>query len=301
MAPLLEVEHLSLSFTQYDRRIRRELTPVRDLSLRVSAGQVVAVIGASGSGKSLLAHCLLGVLPDNARYTGTITYDGAPLTPERIRALRGKEIALVPQGVTYLDPLMKVGNTLTGGKKDRAARRDAVLQRYGLGASAADLYPFELSGGMVRRVLIGTAVMETPRLLIADEPTPGLDDGTARRVLGHLKELADDGCGVLLITHDVALALTVADRICVLCDGHTVEELSAAAFVAGKHYHPYTHALWDALPENGFSVLPEPDRAVESACCFAPRCPYGDEACRGEIALRPCGDGRVRCVKGGDA
>ena len=152
---------------------------------------------------------------------GEIRYDGERLTPGRVEALRGREIVLVPQGVTYLDPLMKVGPQIRRGKRSPEARAKSrsVLERYGLGAETEELYPFELSGGMARRVLISTAVMETPRLVIADEPTPGLDARAAGRILGHFREIADAGAGMLLITHDLELALTIADRVVVFYAG----------------------------------------------------------------------------------
>ena len=172
MSPLLSVEHLSISFIQYDRGTSRRILPaIRDLDLTIDRGQVAAVVGSSGSGKSLLAHGILGILPYNAHMEGTITYDGAPLTPKRAAALRGREIVLVPQSVGYLDPLMKVGPQV--GRDKKAVR--AVLNRYGLGPETESLYPFQLSGGMARRVLISTAVAASPALVIADEPTPGLD------------------------------------------------------------------------------------------------------------------------------
>ena len=163
MEPILEVKGLSIAFQQYDAGTRQRRLPViRDLSLSIGAGQVVAVVGASGSGKSLLAHAVLDILPYNSHMEGEILYDGAPLTHARAAALRGREIALVPQGVTYLDPLMKVGAQLTKGRKaDKTKERcRQVLEKYGLGPETADLYPFELSGGMARRVLIASAVMD---------------------------------------------------------------------------------------------------------------------------------------------
>ena len=233
MEPVLQIKGVSISFTQYSGGLRQRTLPViRDLSLTVRPGQVVAVVGASGSGKSLLAHGILGLLPYNSRMEGKILYEGAPLTAKRAAKLRGKEIALVPQGVTYLDPLMKVGAQLCRGRRDAEtkARYRAALQRYGLGPETEELYRFELSGGMARRVLIASAGAEQTRLIIADEPTPGLDARAAARVSsGISKELAEEGAGVLLITHDLELALTIADR----CDGvlrrETMEEAAAAA------------------------------------------------------------------------
>src|SRR5699024_1288386 len=119
-------------------------------------------------------------------------YDGRPLTQERAEALRGREIMLIPQGVTYLDPLMKIGPQIRKGKRDAGIRERCrtALKRYGLKEEIKEQYPFEISGGMARRVLIASAVTESPRLIIADEPTPGLDKKAAGRILGHFRELA---------------------------------------------------------------------------------------------------------------
>ena len=303
MEPLLQVEHLSISFTQYDRGTRRRSLPViRDLSFAIRPGQVTAVVGSSGSGKSLLAHGILGILPYNASLEGTITYGGEPLTRRRVEALRGREIVLVPQGVTYLDPLMEIGPQIRRGRRDDRARVEsrAVLARYGLGAEGEGMYPFELSGGMARRALIAAAVVERPKLIIADEPTPGLDARAAGRILGHFRELAEEGAGVLLITHDLELALTIAHRVLVLYAGETIEEADAADFAAGTLRHPCTRALWNALPQNGFVPIPGTQPypgEIPAGCQFAPRCARCREACRSggpvpDTALR---GGRVRC------
>ena len=256
MEPILSVENLSVSFQRYGRGLSRvELCAVRDLSLRVEPGQLAAVVGESGSGKSLLAHAILHILPRNAQVSGTIRYDGLLLTSRRAEELRGREIALIPQGITCLDPMMKVGPQVRRGRNDpeTRARCRQVLARFGLGPEVEDLYPFELSGGMARRVLIACAVMEQPRLIVADEPTPGLDPKTARRILGHLRELAQGGTGVLLITHDLELALSAADKITVFREGRAVDEVPAAAFQTGEGLdHPYTRALWRAMPKHDF-------------------------------------------------
>ena len=302
MEPVLEVKDLSISFTQYQGGTRRRVLPViRRLSLTIEAGQVVAVVGSSGSGKSLLAHGILGILPYNSHMEGEITYRGQPLTPRRAEQLRGKEIVLVPQGVTYLDPLMKVGPQLRGGRRDAQARAQsrAVLERYGLGPETEECYPFELSGGMARRVLIATAAAQSPKLLIADEPTPGLDARAAGRILGHFQEIAQQGAGVLLITHDLELALTIAHKVAVFYAGETVEEAGAADFGAGRLRHPYTNALWNALPSNGFTPIPgaQPWPGEEgSGCPFAPRCSRRSAACAGEIPWRRVNGGQVRCL-----
>ncbi len=307
---LLEVRGLRVSFRQYQKGFRQtELCAIRDLSLSVCAGEVVAVIGASGSGKSLLAHAILGILPYNARIGGEIAYDGEVLTQKRMQQLRGKEIALVPQSTSYLDPLMKVGTQIQQGKKDGETRRRAseMLARFGLADRTKKLYPFELSGGMTRRVLISTATIEQPHLVIADEPTPGLQTSLARRVLVHFRELADADHGVLLITHDLELALEVADRIVVFYAGMTVEEARTEDFARQDTLrHPYTRALWRAMPRNGFEATEGAQPYVteqREGCPYAPRCEKRQEDCAGEIPYLECCGGWVRCkhVEGGEA
>ena len=304
MDPILQVDRLSISFTQYGRGLRRRTLPViRDLSLSLLPGQVTAVVGASGSGKSLLAHAILGLLPYNSRTEGTILYRGEPLTRQRAEALRGREIVLIPQGVTYLDPLRKVGPQVRRGRRDAAARAESrdILARYGLGAETEDLYPFDLSGGMARRVLIATAAMERPRLVLADEPTPGLDARAAGRILGHFRELAEEGAAVLFITHDLELALTIARRVLVLYAGETVEEADADDFAAGRLRHPYTRALWAALPQNGFTPIPGAQPCpgeFAAGCQFAPRCPRRRPECaQRPVPYAPFRGGMARCLR----
>ncbi len=305
MKPILEIEHLSIYFTQYDRGIRkRQLPVIRDLSLKICPGQVTAVVGASGSGKSLLAHAILGILPYNSHMDGVIRYDGEELTGKRAEQLRGREISLIPQGVNYLDPLMKVGAQIRKGRKGGGIREKCrqALKRYGLGEETEEMFPFELSGGMARRVLIASAVTESPRLIIADEPTPGLDVKAASRILGHFRELADAGAGMLFITHDLELALTIADRVAVFYAGETIEEAAAADFQEARGLrHPFTKALWNAMPEHGFIPLkgaqPYPG-TVRKGCPFAEQCDRRRPDCKEaeEVPLRELRGGRVRCL-----
>lgn len=304
---LLEVSHLSISFTQYERGFRQtELPVIQDLSLTVGEREMVAVVGSSGSGKSLLAHGILGILPYNASLGGKILYQGETLDQKRKESLRGREIVLVPQSVSYLDPLMKIGSQVRKGRKSQEAKTRCreILKRYGLDEGTEQLYPFELSGGMTRRILISTAVMETPRLVIADEPTPGLHISAAKRVLGHFRELADEGAGVLLITHDLELALEVADRIVVFYAGTTVEEAAVSDFKQEETLrHPYTRALYRAMPQHGFQPVAGVQPYVKDlpkGCPYGPRCQRKTEACEGEVPWIQAGNGWVRCVYGGE-
>ena len=242
---ILELKELHISFTQYTRGLqRRTIENVCGLSFSTYAGEVTALVGASGSGKSLLAHAVMGLLPYNASMNGEIFYRGRLLE---------KEILLVPQGTSYLDPLMKSGAQILKGSRDpqKKAKLKEIFQRYHLKEEAAALYPFELSGGMSRRVLIAAATIEEPKLVIADEPTPGLEKKTARMVMGHFRELAEMRSSVLVITHDLELAVETADRILVMQEGRVVEEAFPADFQTEETLrHPYTKALWRAMPSH---------------------------------------------------
>lgn len=305
---MLSISNLGITFTQYDRGLRRkQLAVITDLDLDVQAGEVVAVVGASGSGKSLLAHALLGILPENATVSGTMQFQGELLTPERCRSLRGKEIALIPQSVGYLDPLMSVGKQvqrvaqLAGQPKAKAKNSvTTTFTRYDLPVATRDRYPFQLSGGMARRVLVSTAVVTPAQLVIADEPTPGLHPDVVKETLNHLKELATEGRGVILITHDIEAALQIADRVAVFYAGTTAEIAAAQDFFDGNLRHPYTQALWRSLPQNEFVPVPgnqpSPDR-LPKGCLFGDRCPWVSELCTAERPpLRKLREGWVRCV-----
>ena len=253
---ILEIRNMNISFSQYQKGTKQTKLPViRDLSLTVHQGEMVAVVGSSGSGKSLLAH-----------------------------------------GV------MKVGTQICKGKKDpeRKKKLDGIFRRYGLAEEVQEQYPFELSGGMTRRVMISTAMIEEPKLVIADEPTPGLHLKAAKRAMEHFRELADMGAGVLIITHDLELALETADRVLVFYAGHTLEDAKTEDFRQEKTLrHPYTKALWRAMPQNGFNYIDGVQPYVKDmpeGCPFAPRCEKCTEKCRGEIPYREVNGGYVRCV-----
>lgn len=305
---MLSISNLSVTFTQYDQGLRRkQLAVITDLNLDVRAREVVAVVGASGSGKSLLAHALLGILPQNAAVSGTMQFQGKPLTPQRCQSLRGKRIVLIPQSVGYLDPLMKVGRQVQrvaqlAGQTATVAKASVhnTFARYDLPPATRNLYPFQLSGGMARRVLVSTAVVTQADLVIADEPTPGLHPETVTETLNHLRELADAGRGVILITHDIEAALQIADRVAVFYAGTTVEIAATKDFSTGNLRHPYTQALWRSLPQNEFVPVPGNQPSLEHlppGCLFSDRCAWVSELCRSERpALRPLRKGWVRCI-----
>lgn len=304
---ILSAEHFSVSFMERQGLRDVQVFPViRDLSLKVKRSEMVAVVGASGSGKSVLAHGIMGLLPKNARTLGKLFFDEKELNPAVWKKLRGDRMVLVPQSVSYLDPLLRVGEQVRNGRKDRESKKRGreTLARYGLGRETEKLYPFELSGGMTRRILISTAVMEDAELVIADEPTPGLHLEAAKRVLSHFREIADQGAGVLLITHDLSLALETADRIVVFYAGTAVEEAKAEDFLEEeKLRHPYTKALFRAMPEHGF--YPAPGRQpfiteLPKGCVYGPRCADFTEECRVQVPYRAFHGGMVRCFKAGN-
>lgn len=303
--PILEVRDLTVSFVQYASGLRqRILRVISSLDVVIKPGEIVAVVGSSGSGKSLLAHAILGILPGNASITGSMRYAGEDLTPGRQAKLRGREIALIPQSVTSLDPLMRVGaqvrTAINNGNAVSAQRK--VFSRYHLGDQVERLYPFQLSGGMARRVLVAGAVVSEARLVIADEPTPGLHPEVVGETLGHFRELADEGRGVMLITHDIQTALRIANKIAVFYAGTTVEVAPVEDFAgAGDQLrHPYSRALWRALPQNGFEPIPgfQPlPSALPPGCLFEPRCPMATAECSiAQPGSRVLRGGIVRCI-----
>ena len=301
MNPILEISDLSVSFPG-DRDGSR-LQVIRDLDLRVYPGEILAVAGSSGSGKSLLASAILGILPENAQVEGRMLYDGEPLTARRQAELRGRDISLVPQSVAFLDPLMKVGRQADGHRRPRPTEeRRSIWQALQLPRRTEKCYPHELSGGMARRVLVSTAMLGDARLVIADEPTPGMSLEQARAALGMFRSLADRGCAVILITHDIDLAFDAADRVAVFYAGTVLEVGDARAFREGKVLHPYSRALWEALPQNGFRPIAgaQPYAGqLPGGCLFAPRCPYAQGRCQEQVPPMLRLDQReVRCFRG---
>lgn len=292
----LEIKNLSVSFLMYDRGVKKKaLQVISDLNITLRAGEIHAIAGSSGSGKSLLAHAILGILPKNATTNGEMNWFGEPLTPALQKKLRGSRMVLVPQSVNYLDPLMRVGKQIC---KDRSVALE-TLKKYELDEKAARKYPFELSGGMARRALVATAAATDAKVIIADEPTPGLSPELAESAMARFRALADQGAAILLITHDLDLALRYSDRISVFYAGTTVETAKASDFREEDLLrHPYSKALWRAMPQNKF----EPTAGTQpyagnlpSGCVFADRCPMRTEACAVRPQFRTVREGEVCC------
>ena len=304
--PILSVKDLGISFSQYTKGLRRrELEVITNLDIDLYEGEILAVVGSSGSGKSLLAHAILGILPDNATTEGNIIYKGKSLTLKDKEKLRGREIVFIPQSVNFLDPLMKVSKQvkISIENKEKANKRQRyIFNKYGLDKKVDNLYPFELSGGMARKVLLSTALVSDCKVIIADEPTPGLDEKSLNEALKDFRNIADSGCAILMITHDIEAALKIADKIAVFYAGTTLEIANVNDFKGdGKNLrHPYSKALLNALPQNGFKPIkgsqPMPNE-LPKGCLFQDRCECISEKCR---LIRPNArmvrDGMVRCL-----
>jgi peptide/nickel transport system ATP-binding protein len=248
----------------------------------------------------------MGLLPKIAqRRAGSIELDGrdiAPLDDAGMAAIRGNVMSMIFQEpAASLNPLMTVGRQIiealithrrtSRGAAVAAAR--AMLEEVGIADPERRMrqYPFELSGGMCQRVMIATALICRPRLLIADEPTTALDVTIQAQILALIKRLREEtGTGLLLITHDMGVVADMADRICVMYAGRVVEEGDVFALFRGQH-HPYTKLLLKSLPSVGATrramlgtidgTVPDV-RSWPAGCRFHPRCPIADDRCRGE-------------------
>lgn len=295
---LLEITDLSVSF----RRDGALLTPVRGVSIRVEAGERVALVGESGCGKSLTALSVTRLSPtDRAHLSGEIVFDGIRLDSERtIRGIRRGGIAYVFQDPSAsLNPVMRVEDQIA----EVASRSEipGLLEAVGLPVRAAKAYPCELSGGQQQRVMLAMAAGARPKLLIADEPTTALDVTMQRQVLQLIRSLAERmGMAVLLITHNLGIVARDLQRMYVMYAGQVVEEGSVRDVLSHPR-HPYTEGLLAAVPSLEMPVdavlrdipgmVPPPDR-FPVGCGFAPRCAKAVSAC--SVQMPALVDG-VRC------
>ena len=262
ISELINVSNISISFTQYVKGLnQRELKVITDLTLDIKEGEIVAVLGSSGSGKSLLAHAILGILPQNANLSGTMMYKGEVLTEELKQKLRGDESALIPQSVNFLDPLMKVSDQVIGEcvdeeeEKEKRAKQRAIFEKYNLSEEVDDMYPFQLSGGMARRAALARAIALDPDLVMYDEPFVGQDPIT-KGVL--VKLIADINLSLgktsVVVTHDVKEILEIAHYVYILAEGKVLgqgtpseiihsQDPRVIQFIQGDFDGPYAFKL----------------------------------------------------------
>lgn len=272
---------------------------VQDVTIRLDSGETLALVGETGSGKTILAQSLMGVLPPNVhRHGGKIFICGKEIVHEKqLRAMLGKEIVYIPQnGYEFLNPTRTVRKHLYDslariavpvGKRATVALEKLEQAGFSEPKSVIDRYPFELSGGMAQRVTIALALCSRAKLLIADEPTNGLDEAAKARFM-HLLGTLFPEAGKLVITHDISVA-AMCDRLLVLCRGRAMES-GKATDVLTSPYHPYTKALLAALVENGMRQTPVL-RKGPGLCPFYHRCPQATVQCR-ETLPKQEADGR---------
>lgn len=298
--PVLSVRGLSVRFLMPGGR---RVAAVTDARFDVAPGECLALIGESGCGKSVLASALLGLLPGNARTAGSALLGGLDLltADERTlaRTVRGRLIGLVPQSpAAHLTPVRTVRSqleetvaalTATRGRAALRAAAEAAAERAAFPADHLDRHPHQLSGGLAQRAATALALVGDAPLLLADEPTTGLDRDLVDRTVDELRRHVDDPGGkggaraLLMITHDLAAAERIADRVAVMYAGRIVELADATAFFgAPGPCHPYSRALLQALPDRAFTPVPgmPPELGdLPAGCAFAARCDRATDTC----------------------
>lgn len=282
---------------------RTQKVLVQDVVLRLGPGETLALVGETGSGKTILAQSLMGVLPPNVhRHGGKIFICGKEIVHEKqLRAMLGKEIVYIPQnGYEFLNPTRTVRKHLydslariavPAGKRATVALEKLEQAGFSEPKSVIDRYPFELSGGMAQRVTIALALCSRAKLLIADEPTNGLDEAAKARFM-HLLGTLFPEAGKLVITHDISVA-AMCDRLLVLCRGRAMES-GKATDVLTSPYHPYTKSLLAALVENGMRQTPVL-RKEPGLCPFYRRCNQATVQCRKKLPKQEADDREWWC------
>ncbi len=314
-APLFELKDYSVTFKTPEGSV----PAVDKMDLSINPGERLAIVGESGSGKSQTFLGALGLLARNGTATGAALFEGADLIgmrPKELDAIRGRDITMVFQDpMTALNPVLRISRQLTEivevhtGATNAEASRQALDMLAKVGIPDPDkrfnVYPHELSGGMRQRVVIAMALLNRPKLLIADEPTTALDVTVQAQILDLFRNLTSElGAALVIITHDMGVVAGIADRVAVMYGGRLVEEASVDAIFEAPQ-HPYTRALLNSIPR--------PDRPVSEmqaipgrppnllrlpqGCAFNPRCLSRSEQClTSRPDLLPSGPGRrVAC------
>ncbi|MDO9573388.1 MAG: ABC transporter ATP-binding protein [Candidatus Contubernalis sp.] len=309
---LLSIENLDVNFNTGDGVVRA----VSGVDLAVEKGKIVGLVGETGCGKSVLGLSIMGLLPTNAEVRGTVTFKGKNLLnlPEgEIRKIRGKEIALIPQNPsTSLNPVLKIGVQIVEvihlhqRLSRKKARQAAVELLRSLNFSDPDKrmeeYPHQFSGGMMQRILAGIGIAGEPHLLIADEPTKGLDALIREQVVDILRHMVlKTDAAMLLITHDLKVASCLCDKIAVMYAGEIIE-IGPTKDILSFPQHPYTIGLISSLPSRGMvPIKGSSPSMIEQldGCKFHLRCSQASKECsKTHPRLEPVEKGcKVRCLQ----
>src|SRR5579875_130838 len=291
---MLEVRNLSVVYP--------DGTPaLQNLSISLGVQEVLGIIGESGSGKSTLALAIMRLLPPDADVKGEILYNGKDvlgLSKSELERVRGTEIAMIFQdALSAFDPLMRVGPQIIEkavtkrvlGYKEAQAKAVDLMRGLGVTNPEArfDAYPHELSGGLRQRAFIAMGLFQKPKIIILDEPTSALDVITQAQLIQTIRGLKEGGLSMIFITHDIALASTICDRVAVLYAGKMMEYGSVDQVIR-RPIHPYTQGLIESTPtlssvRRGLKVMKGylPNlKSLPSGCRFHPRCPFATGICR---------------------
>ena len=324
MTPLVQIEDLNIQFTGGKKPVQA----VSGVSLSVRPGEAVALIGESGSGKSVTLRTLLRLHPERkTSMKGKVqvaSHDVLALRERELPGFRGKTCAMIFQDpLLALDPVYPVGAQIVEAirrhepqtsKAEAEARALQLFERVSIPSPAQRLkaYPHEMSGGMRQRAMIALALACNPQVLLADEPTTALDATVQIQILLLLRELQRDlGLGIIFVTHDIGAAVEVADRIAVMYAGRIVEEGTAEQLIRHPR-HPYTMALLQSRSHGAMErgqplqTIPgaPPDlTAIPPGCAFAPRCRWATDACLQDVpTAREIAPGHLaRCVRTDEA
>lgn len=304
---MFKLEQVSVCFAS-----ENSILAVDEVSLVMEDGSRTAIIGETGSGKSVLLLAILGLLPKNAAVSGKVLLDGENLLEadkKRMRKIRGGVISYVPQGGgASMNPLMRIGFQVgeplmehRGYKKKQAcAASVGLLQKFNLGneAQIARAYPHMLSGGMRQRAMVAMGISAGPRIILADEPTKGLDERRVHMVEDTLNRLETET--LLCVTHDINFARAVGKRISVMYAAQQVE-YGTTEQVLEEPLHPYTRDILQAMPENGMKcqktgfALSHDEYEAESGCRYRSRCRDCREICKQAPPLTDYNGHKVRC------
>jgi oligopeptide transport system ATP-binding protein len=298
--PLFELKNYSVTFATPEG----EVPAVDGLNLFINPGEHLAIVGESGSGKSQTFLGALGLLARNGRISGEVLFQGrnlAAMKPKELDTIRGNDITMVFQDpMTALNPVLRISRQLTeivevhtGATNAEAARQSLeMLAKVGIPdpEKRFHVYPHELSGGMRQRLVIAMALLNKPKLLIADEPTTALDVTVQAQILDLFRKLTSEmGAALVIITHDMGVVAGLADRVAVMYGGRLVEEAPVNAIFEHPR-HSYTRALLDSIPNvdhPAHAMKPIPGRPpnllrLPKGCAFAPRCAFRLDVCKSE-------------------